>query len=304
MTCSQCEDLFAAHFEGLLDEAAERQLGAHLAECEACRMSLDETRRLVHRLDEDRRGVVVPSITPVVMDRIVHEQAIRLRRYGMMKHVARISVAAAVLVGLGIGLLHPMSRPIGGRIYAAELSAARKQMEDAKTATWKISYYQRFVGPAGAGSRWFRIKNMDQRYAYKAPGLYRCEKLDEDGKVSYVYIEDEASRAKLDINHKTKTATLTPSGRVVVPPARPVRASTGADAARGPPAARERGRRGPAGERIPSPNSATACLASIAASISGSMPRPSDWSSVSSPGVTSFDRRRGRPRPGLGLLLG
>ena len=27
MTCSQCEDLFAAHVDGLLDEAAERQLG-------------------------------------------------------------------------------------------------------------------------------------------------------------------------------------------------------------------------------------------------------------------------------------
>jgi hypothetical protein len=209
MTCSQCEDMFAAHFEGLLDEAAERQLGAHLAECEACRMSLDETRQLVHRLAHEQQVVFVPSITPVVMDRIVHEQSKRLRRYDMIKLVARISVAAAVLACLGIGLLHPMSKPIGGRIYAAELSAARKQMEDAKTATWKISYYQRFDGPVGAGSRWFRSARFDQRYAYKAPGLYRCEQIGEDGKVGYVSIEDQASRAKLDINHETKTATLT-----------------------------------------------------------------------------------------------
>jgi hypothetical protein len=104
--------------------------------------------------------------------------------------------------------LHPMSGPVGGRIHAAELSVARKQMEDARTARWKISYYQRFVGPAGAGSRWFRIKNMDQRYAYKAPGLYRSESLDEDGAVGYVEIEDEASRSKLVINHRTRTATL------------------------------------------------------------------------------------------------
>ena len=210
MICWQCEDLFAAHVDGLLDEAAERELGAHLAECEACRMSLDETRMLVRHLDEDRQAVVVPSITSVVMDRIVQKQAHHLRRYSMMKAVARISVAAAVLVGLAIALSHAVLRPIGGRIYAAELSAARKQVENARTATWKVSYYQRFLGPAGAGSRWFRIQNMDQRIAYRAPGLYRSENLDEDGKVIYVSIEDEASRAKLVIDHKTKTATLTP----------------------------------------------------------------------------------------------
>ena len=220
MTCSQCEDLFAAHVDGWLDEAAERQLGAHLARCEACRMSLDETRRLVHRLDEDRREGV-PSITPLVMDRIVHEQAMRLRRYGMMKRVGRISVVAAAVVGLGIALLHGLSRPVGGRIYAAELSAARKQMEDAGTATWKIAYYQRFLGQAGAGRRWFRIAGMDQRLTYKAPGLYRCENLDKDGAVSYVSIEDEASRARLEINHKTRTATLTHLAESFYPPRGP-----------------------------------------------------------------------------------
>ena len=126
----------------------------------------------------------------------------------MIKQVVKISVAAIVLAAWDC-LLAPDVRPLGGRIHAAELSAARKQMEDTRTARWKISWYQRFSGPAGAGSRWFRIKNMDQRNAYKAPGLYRSESLDEDGAVSYVVIEDEASRAKLVINHRTKTATLT-----------------------------------------------------------------------------------------------
>ncbi len=220
MTCSQCEDLFAARVDGLLDEATARQFGAHLAECEACRMALDETRRLVDRLDEDRRTAIVPSIAPVVLDRIVHEQAIRLRRYGMMKRVARISAAAAVLIGLGFALLHTTLTPDGGRVFAAELSAARKQMDDARTATWKISYYQRFSGPASAASRWFRIKNLSQRYAYKAPGLYRSENL-VDGVASYVEIEDEASRTKLVIDHKTKTATLKSPAEPSYPPQGP-----------------------------------------------------------------------------------
>ncbi len=60
----------------------------------------------------------------------------------------------------------------------------------------------------GAGSRWFRIDGMDQRLAYKSPGLYRCENRDLNGAVTYVSIEDEASRARLEINYKTRTATL------------------------------------------------------------------------------------------------
>ncbi len=207
MTCAQCEDLLAARFDGLLDEAAEREFAAHLAACETCRMALDETRRLVQRLEEDGRGVV-PSIASAVMDQIVHEQAMRLRSVGMMKHVARISIAAAVLVGLGIALLYGMSRPIGGRVYAADLSVAREQAERARSATWKVSYFSRFEGPAGVGSRWFRHTPMVQRHAYKAPGRYRVEMLNADGEVVYVRIEDQTSRAELAISHKTKTATL------------------------------------------------------------------------------------------------
>jgi hypothetical protein len=217
MTCSQCEDLFAAHVDELLDGAAAREVGEHLAGCEACRVSLDETRALVQRLDEDQHSALVRSITPAVMNRIAHEQASRSRRSGVLKYLPRISVAAAVLAGLGIALIYGIPRPIGGRAFAAELSAARNQAEGARTATWKTSYYQRFAGPAGAGSRWFRIKNMDQRFAHKAPGLYRSESLDEDGTISFVIIEDEASRAKFVINHQTKTATLSRLGESSYP---------------------------------------------------------------------------------------
>ena len=71
MNCSQCEELFAAEVEGLLHEAVTSQLEAHLTECSACRMKLDETRRLFHRLVKDGRGASVLSINTAVMDRIV-----------------------------------------------------------------------------------------------------------------------------------------------------------------------------------------------------------------------------------------
>ena len=50
MKCSQCEDLFAAHIDGLLDDALAVQLENHLANCSACRFALDETRRLFDHL--------------------------------------------------------------------------------------------------------------------------------------------------------------------------------------------------------------------------------------------------------------
>jgi hypothetical protein len=209
MNCSQCEDLLAAHLEGLLNDDGKREFEAHLYMCSACQMSFDETRRLFNRLDVDGRTVPASSIISTVMDRIVQQQALRLRRNGLMNHIARISVAAAVVAGLGFLLVQGMPRPFGGRVYAADFSATRSQIEGAKTATWEISYYQRFLGAGSAGSRWFRCKNQDQRYAYKAPGLYRCELVGEDGEVGYVSIEDVADRAKLDIDHRTRTATLT-----------------------------------------------------------------------------------------------
>jgi Putative zinc-finger len=209
MTCSQCEDLFAAHLEGLLDATSERQLEAHLAECPACRTAVDETRGLFRRLEEQGSAVVVSSITPVVMDQILLQQAIRFpRRNGIMRRVVKISVAAALLIGLGIVLSQALLTPTGGRVYAAELSAARKQAAGATTATWRISYYRRFLRTGSTESRWFRCKNDEQRCYYKAPGLYRTEQLDENGDVGYVSIEDVASRAQLDINQKARTATL------------------------------------------------------------------------------------------------
>jgi hypothetical protein len=215
MTCSQCEDLFAAHLEGLLEPASERQLEAHLAECPACRTSLDETRGLFRRLEEQGRAVVVSSITPVVMDQILLQRAIRFqRRSGIMRHMVKLSVAAALLIGLGIALWQAVLTPTGGRVYAAELSAARRQWEAAETTSWRISYYQRFVRAGRAESRWFRCKKDEQRWYYKAPGLYRIEQLDENGEVASVSIEDVASRAQLEINHKDRTAAL----RYVVEP--------------------------------------------------------------------------------------
>ena len=183
-----------------------------------------------------------------------------------------------------------MPRPLGGRVYAAELSAARKQAEDARTATWKISYYQRFTGPAGAGSRWFRMQGHGPAATLTRPrGCTVARTCDEDGTVSYVSHRGRGQPGQARHQPQDQDGDPHPPGRVVVPPRGPFERYLELMQREDLRAARRR-RTSRAGRRTASDtNSATACLASIAASISGSMPRPSDWSGASSPGGDLFD---------------
>jgi len=209
MNCSQTGELFAADAEGLLDETKRRQLETHLSECPACRVAVDETRGLIDRLERSGRYAVATSIAGAVVDRIVHQQALQLRRYTAMKRVIpRVSIAAALLVGVALALSHPIVGPGTGRAYADDLSAARHEMETVKTATWKTSFYQRFLSRDRRRSKWVRMGNSDKRYFYKAPGLYRLEILNEDGRVVFVSIEDVRLRAKLDLVPSEKAATI------------------------------------------------------------------------------------------------
>lgn len=205
MNCAETRDLFAAHVEGLLDPAASIALEDHLARCVDCREALDESRCLVARL---RRVGRPPSssITTAVMDRIVRQQAFRLRRLSAMKRVAaRVSIAATLLVAGTLIVARPtLSLPV----HAGDLSATRDEMSKVKTATWKTSFYMRYVSNDRRRSKWVRIGNSEKRYFYKAPGLYRLETLNEEGQIAYVSVENVRDRVKLDVNPGTRTATL------------------------------------------------------------------------------------------------
>jgi hypothetical protein len=210
MNCRQCEQAFAAAFEGCLDANASGLLAAHLATCPACRHAFEETRRLVTRL---AGGAMTPettehSMADAVADRIIREQALRLRRIEMMHgRIARVAAAAVLLVAIG-GLSATLLTRFGGKANADDLKSASRALERAGTATWKTSYYMRFLGQFGKESKWVRVKNNDQRYYFKSPGLYRREDLDESGKVLFVAIEDVPSHALLELNPGEKVATL------------------------------------------------------------------------------------------------
>lgn len=210
MNCDQCEQTFAAAFEGCLDTDSSNRLSVHLATCPACRGAFEETRRLVTRL---AGGGMAPetmehSIADAVMNRIVREQALQLRRIEMMhRRIARVAAAAVFLAAIG-GLSTTLLTQSGRKAYADDLKTASQALERAGTATWRTSYYMRFIDPVGDESKWVRVKNNDQRYYFKSPGLYRREDLDESGKARFVAIEDVANHASLELNPGEKVATL------------------------------------------------------------------------------------------------
>jgi anti-sigma factor RsiW len=50
MTCQEFVELITAHLEGTLDDATERRVVEHLAECEGCARYLDQIRATVQTL--------------------------------------------------------------------------------------------------------------------------------------------------------------------------------------------------------------------------------------------------------------
>ncbi len=250
MTCSECVDLFAARVEGLLDEVAERQLGAHLADCEACRKSLDETRRLVRRLDEDRRGVGVLSITPLVMDRIVHEQALRLRRFGMMRYVAqdrrrrgppgRPDDRPLARDAQAQRRAHPCRRTLGGP----------QQMEDARDRDLEDLLLSAVHRTGRCAESVVPDPEHGSAERLQGPGALPQR---EPRRGRKGHLRRDRGRGKSgQARHQPQDQDGDPDapGRVVLPPARAVREGAGSGA-RGSLAAGDEERRGPPGERLP-----------------------------------------------------
>jgi hypothetical protein len=102
MKCVECRDELAAYLEGLLDETHRSQIEAHVSGCSACRTELQEVRELTARLG--REGVATPpvSLETRVMDRIVREQAVQIRRLKMKKRIRMLGISGALAAAVAI----------------------------------------------------------------------------------------------------------------------------------------------------------------------------------------------------------
>jgi hypothetical protein len=140
MNCQACREEFAAHLEGLLDEIRQAQFDSHLAGCPACQAELQEVRQLTARLASQRGSVqgdspifaetkigTVPAVSleSVVMGRIVHLQALEIRRLKMRKRLRVLGISGAMAAAIAVLLLASFwfAEPAAAERAAAEALA-------------------------------------------------------------------------------------------------------------------------------------------------------------------------------------
>jgi outer membrane lipoprotein-sorting protein len=102
MNCQECQDELTAYLEGLLDEPRQSQIDLHVAECVACQAELQAVRELTVRLA--RHGLAAPAISleTAVMDRILHDQALQLRRLKMRKRLRVLGFSGVTAAAIAI----------------------------------------------------------------------------------------------------------------------------------------------------------------------------------------------------------
>ncbi|MBN2296481.1 MAG: zf-HC2 domain-containing protein [Pirellulales bacterium] len=113
MKCQECREELAAYIEGLLDETRQNRMDSHMAECTGCQAELQQTRELTDRLTREGLAVSPVCMQTAVMDRILQEQALTIRRLKMRKRIRVLgtsgaaAVAAAMLFVGGLWLTEP-----------------------------------------------------------------------------------------------------------------------------------------------------------------------------------------------------
>ena len=114
-----------------------------------------------------------------------------------MKRVTRTSAAATLLMGVAIAVATLATPRFARKVYADDLAGVRRSVEKAKNASWMVTFFVRLGTEDRSKARWFKRANFDLRSFYKAPGLYRDESVRDDGKVSFVTIDDLVRRRRL-----------------------------------------------------------------------------------------------------------
>lgn len=152
MNCQECREELAAYLEGLLDETCQSRMDGHLAECTACQAELREVRELTDRLTRDGLAVPPVSLEATVMDRILQEQALLIRRLKMRKRIRVLGMsgamaAAAVMLFIGgLWLTQPAEAQKAAEVLARGAEAVPNPSTVHITAKMRIppgQYFER-----------------------------------------------------------------------------------------------------------------------------------------------------------------
>jgi len=116
MNCVKCKELLVVYLEGLLEESPKQEVTKHLKECRNCQEELEQITNLRSRLVKNGVTVGQSDLEDDVMNRIVHEQNVRLkavskageglnlRRIIMKSKITRFAAAAVIIFAVLIGI--------------------------------------------------------------------------------------------------------------------------------------------------------------------------------------------------------
>ncbi|MBE0535216.1 MAG: zf-HC2 domain-containing protein [Phycisphaerae bacterium] len=128
MNCSEFQDKSFEYVDGLLEPGQAEAVTAHIAVCAQCRGEAERLRRVHERLAADGGAYAECDIEGAVVDRIVREQTLKLRkaerpsrrvglwRIVMNKKFAKVAAAAVIVIGVVFG--YQMFKQTGGVSWA------------------------------------------------------------------------------------------------------------------------------------------------------------------------------------------
>jgi hypothetical protein len=110
MNCSECKQILFNYVEGLLDESQKRAVESHLQDCPVCKAEAGQLTSLRNRLLKNGKALAQSDIENKVMDRILREQSLKLRKVSkldkqfqlwriiMKSRITKLATAAVIIV--------------------------------------------------------------------------------------------------------------------------------------------------------------------------------------------------------------
>ena len=156
MNCSQCRELLVGYIEGLLDDNLNQAVRSHLNICAECRKELEQVTSLQKRLVANGANHGQNDLENAVMDRIVREQALKLRKANhdnqhsniwrliMRSPITKLAMAAIIIVAVIVGIHYFAG---GGTKPCLAWDCVIRSIMDANTAEFDI-----IVGEEGKGA--------------------------------------------------------------------------------------------------------------------------------------------------------
>jgi len=142
----------------------------------------------------ERHAAELASLNPSQVSSLVER---RKKRQRFIRFSVTAALAATIVLGISL---------FGGEdVPTFAYAEVNDQLKQAKSATWKIKSYNEVVGEDGQ-TKWIQVNKIES--AYLAPGRYRDDRFDADGRPTSTVITDNEKLKKILLYMPKRRAEL------------------------------------------------------------------------------------------------